>query len=209
VVAGNEMRVSDGERDAAAAELREHFASGRLDQDELDQRLTATFAARTRGDLSAPFTDLPSGPGGLGAGASDGQSRGGRPLGAGGVLGADGPFGPRGPFGPDGHFGPNGPFGPSGRFGPDGPFGPRAMNDRYGRGGAWRAGAGRALSRVIVGSILLWVLLIVGVLGVFGIGTGRPIGFVLIILAFGVLRRLLFSIFGRRRMGRGGRRGRR
>ena len=30
------MRVSDAEREAAAAELREHFASGRLDQEELE-----------------------------------------------------------------------------------------------------------------------------------------------------------------------------
>ncbi|MGH3170790.1 MAG: DUF1707 domain-containing protein, partial [Trebonia sp.] len=29
------MRVSDAEREAAAAELREHFASGRLTQDEM------------------------------------------------------------------------------------------------------------------------------------------------------------------------------
>ena len=54
------MRVSDAEREAAAAELREHFASGRLDQEELEMRLSAVFAARTRGDLSALFTDLPS-----------------------------------------------------------------------------------------------------------------------------------------------------
>ncbi|HEY1666723.1 MAG TPA: DUF1707 domain-containing protein, partial [Trebonia sp.] len=41
------MRVSDAEREAAAAELREHFASGRLTQDEMDERLTAVFAAKT------------------------------------------------------------------------------------------------------------------------------------------------------------------
>jgi hypothetical protein len=53
------MRVGDAERDAAANELREHFASGRLTQDELNERLDQTFAAKTRGDLSALFTDLP------------------------------------------------------------------------------------------------------------------------------------------------------
>src|SRR5579871_6323409 len=64
------MRVSDAEREAAAAELREHFTSGRLDQEELDERLAAIFAAKTRGDLNALFTDLPSsGPGWAGAGA--------------------------------------------------------------------------------------------------------------------------------------------
>jgi hypothetical protein len=47
------------------------------------------------------------------------------------------------------------------------------------------------------------VLLVVGILGAFGFGTGRPIGFVLIFAAFALLRRLLFGIFGRRWGGRG------
>jgi len=73
------MRVSDAEREAAAAELREHFASGRLStSDELDQRLTSVFAAKTRADLNALFTDLPSsGHGWASAGASgSGQASG-------------------------------------------------------------------------------------------------------------------------------------
>jgi hypothetical protein len=50
------------------------------------------------------------------------------------------------------------------------------------------------------------VLFIVGILGVFGIGTGRPFGIVLILAAFAMLRRVLFMIFGRRGgRGRGGR----
>jgi len=49
VAAGHELRVSDAERDAAAAELREHYASGRLDSDELDQRLSAALAASSSG----------------------------------------------------------------------------------------------------------------------------------------------------------------
>lgn len=53
------MRVGDAERDAAAAELREHFASGRLTQDEMSERLEQAFAAKTRGDLHALMTDLP------------------------------------------------------------------------------------------------------------------------------------------------------
>ena len=48
-------------------------------------------------------------------------------------------------------------------------------------------------------SVLVWVLFIVGILGVFGIGAGRPFGVVLIFAAFALLRRLLFMIFGRRR----------
>jgi hypothetical protein len=54
------------------------------------------------------------------------------------------------------------------------------------------------------------VLFIVGILGIFGIGAGRPFGVVLIFAAFALLRRLLFMIFGRRRAragrGRGPRR---
>lgn len=68
VVSGFEMRVGDAERDAAAAELREHFASGRLTQDELNERLDQVFAAKTRGDLHALMTDLP----GAGHGRPDG-----------------------------------------------------------------------------------------------------------------------------------------
>jgi hypothetical protein len=192
VAAGNEMRVSDAERDAAATELREHFASGRLNQDELDQRLTAVFAAKTRGDLNALFTDLPSGHGWPGAGASGGQ-----PLGG----------GPSGPSGPSGPFGPGGPR-PGAWGGPWARPGVTDGEDGWGaRGGGWRGGGGpgRMLSRVIVSSVLLWVLLIVGILGVFGIGAGRPVGIVLIVAAFALLRRLLLIIFGRRRVGRGGR----
>ena len=73
MAAGYEMRVSDAEREAAAAELREHFASGRLNQEELDERLSAAFTARTRGDLNAIFADLPSaGHARAGAGAPGG-----------------------------------------------------------------------------------------------------------------------------------------
>jgi len=219
VAAGNEMRVSDAERDTAATELREHFASGRLDQEELDQRLTDVFAAKTRGDLNASFTDLPPGHGGSAGSASGGQPLGAGPAGTRGWFGSNGPLGNNGPLGPHGPLGPSGRFGPDGPFGPSGPFGAGGRwsgstddGDSWGARGAWRGGggrgAGRVLGRVIVSSVLLWVLLIVGILGVFGIGAGRPLGVVLIFAAFAVLRRLLFSIFGRRRAGRGGGRGR-
>jgi hypothetical protein len=46
-------------------------------------------------------------------------------------------------------------------------------------------------------------LLLLGTLGVFGIGVGRPIAIVLIVAALGLLRRL---IFGRRAGGCGSRR---
>ena len=41
------LRIGDAERDAAAAQLREHFVAGRLTLDELDERLGAAFMAKT------------------------------------------------------------------------------------------------------------------------------------------------------------------
>jgi len=58
--AGSGTRVSDAEREATAAELREHYAGGRLTLDELNERVDKAFAAKTRGDLSAIMHDLPS-----------------------------------------------------------------------------------------------------------------------------------------------------
>lgn len=53
------IRISDADRERVAAQLREHFAEGRLTQDELDERITATFAAKTLGDLRPILADLP------------------------------------------------------------------------------------------------------------------------------------------------------
>jgi hypothetical protein len=53
------IRVGDAERDAAVAALREHFAAGRLDADEFEERVSAALTARTRTDLRRLFTDLP------------------------------------------------------------------------------------------------------------------------------------------------------
>ncbi|MEW2359841.1 DUF1707 domain-containing protein [Spirillospora sp. NPDC029432] len=60
----DEMRIGDAERDAVTTALHEHFAAGRLDREELDERLGATLAAKTHGDLRAIVRDLP-GPSGL------------------------------------------------------------------------------------------------------------------------------------------------
>ena len=54
-----DLRASDAERDAALAELSEHFQSGRLTQDEFDDRSGRALAARTGNDLRELFTDLP------------------------------------------------------------------------------------------------------------------------------------------------------
>jgi DNA-binding PadR family transcriptional regulator len=51
--------VSDADRDLAAAQLREHFAVGRLTHAELDERLTAALTAQTPGDLRGLLADLP------------------------------------------------------------------------------------------------------------------------------------------------------
>ena len=45
------IRVSDADRERVAAGLREHFAEGRLSQEELDERLSAALGAKTAGDL--------------------------------------------------------------------------------------------------------------------------------------------------------------
>jgi hypothetical protein len=176
------MRVGDAEREAAAAELREHYASGRLTLEELNERVDKVFAARTRGDLNALMTDLPSArPGWSSAGASGASGGSAQP---GGAPGAGGPFGTGGPFGPSGPFGPGGSGWSSG---------PRA------------AGPVRTAGSVLVTTLVVAALFTFGIVGAFGFGPSRPIGIVLILAAFGLLRRLFF----RRRVGGCGPRGRR
>jgi hypothetical protein len=52
------VRVSDADREAAAEQLRAAVADGRLELDELDERLTAAYAAKTRAELTAVTADL-------------------------------------------------------------------------------------------------------------------------------------------------------
>jgi hypothetical protein len=182
MASGYEMRVGDAEREATAAELREHYASGRLTLDELNERLDRAFAAKTRGDLDALMRDLPSA----------------RPRAAGSAGSAGG-------FSGAPHAGWTGPgsgwTGPgSGWSGPgSGWSGPGS--GWTGPGARWGAGAcgqaGRTIGSIITSSLLICALLVVGTLGAFGIGAGRPIGIALILMAFGLLRRLIF----RRRRG--------
>jgi hypothetical protein len=56
---GPNIRVGDAEREAVAAQLREHYGDGRLTLDELNERLDQTFAAKTVSELGAVTTDLP------------------------------------------------------------------------------------------------------------------------------------------------------
>ena len=53
------IRVSDADRERVAARLREHFAEGRLSSEELDERISATLAAKTLGELRRTTADLP------------------------------------------------------------------------------------------------------------------------------------------------------
>jgi hypothetical protein len=53
------LRASDEQRDRAAQEIREHFAAGRLDEDELDQRVQAVYSAKTQRELESLLADLP------------------------------------------------------------------------------------------------------------------------------------------------------
>jgi hypothetical protein len=53
------LRASDEQRDRAAAEIREHFAAGRLTDEELGDRVQAAYDARTVGDINALLADLP------------------------------------------------------------------------------------------------------------------------------------------------------
>jgi hypothetical protein len=188
VASGYDMRVGDAERDAAANELREHFATGRLTQDELNERLDRTFAAKTRADLSGLFTDLPTStwqdaPAGGARGMTGGPFGAGRPLGRPGEQWTawDGNYSGRTASGADDAFG-------------DGDAGGACRPGGYGR---------RALGMVVVPLVLLSALLTLGIFSIFG-GGPRPFGFVLILAAFALLRRLIFVIFGRRRGGRGG-----
>ena len=57
--ASQAIRASDGERDQVVAQLQRHFADGRLTQAELEERVGAALAARTRDELHALTADLP------------------------------------------------------------------------------------------------------------------------------------------------------
>ena len=53
------MRVSDAERAEIADQLAQHYGDGRLDQAELDERLSRAMSAKTRADLTGITDDLP------------------------------------------------------------------------------------------------------------------------------------------------------
>ncbi|HWG00725.1 MAG TPA: DUF1707 domain-containing protein [Trebonia sp.] len=167
-----EMRVGHAEREAVATELREHYAVGRLTLDELNERLDKAFAAKTRADLNALMTDLPSA--------------------SGTAAGTGGAAGPAGSAGAGRDWNTGGGWSPGG--GPGGGWGPGVGPGGGGRGAGPGAGGGpgRVIAPMFFGSLVLAGLLIAGGLSLFGMGGTRPFGIVLIIAALSVLRRLFF-----------------
>ena len=161
---GFNVRVGDADRDAVAAQLREHYADGRLTLEELNERLDQAFAAKTKADLNTVMRDLPQAP---------------RP--AAGM-----------PYGGTAWQGPAWP----------GPMAPRPGQD-YGNGG-WGGksqrprGMGNAFAPLMG---LIWFLLILGSVFLFGLGGGdRPLAIVLFLAAMALVRRL-FGLGRRRRYG--------
>ena len=55
-----DLRISDTDRDRAAEVLREAHAEGRISIDELDERLTSVYNAKTFADLVPVTRDLPA-----------------------------------------------------------------------------------------------------------------------------------------------------
>jgi Domain of unknown function (DUF1707) len=174
------IRVSDADRDAVAAQLREHYAQGRLTQEELNERLDRTFASRTNLELAAVTSDLPYA----------------APR---GVLPSDS----AGPGG-SGQWG----RGWSGQNWAGPAWGGRSWGGPGGDRGHeyWHRGRGKSsLLGLIPLMFCFWCLIVL--LGVMGFGLGSGPSIVVIVLgALAVLRRLIG--FGRRRTVRA-RRGRR
>jgi Domain of unknown function (DUF1707) len=56
------LRASDADRDAVAERLRQAAVEGRLDADELEQRLHRALRAKTYGELDRLLGDLPARP---------------------------------------------------------------------------------------------------------------------------------------------------
>jgi uncharacterized protein DUF1707 len=164
MASGYNVRVGDADREAVAAQLREHYADGRLTLEELNERLDQAFAAKTKADLNTVMRDLPQ------------ATRPGAGLPS---AGAGWPVSP----------------GP-GR--------------QYGQGG-WDGGRSRGPGGVFAPMLgLVWLLVILGSVLMFGLGGGdRPIAIVLFLAALALVRRLFGLGRGRGPRGPRGPRGRR
>lgn len=56
------MRASDADREAMAEILRRHYAAGRLDAEEFEERIGQCLSAKRLSDLDGLLTDLPREP---------------------------------------------------------------------------------------------------------------------------------------------------
>ena len=169
------IRVSDADRDAVAAQLREHYAQGRLTLDELNARLDRAFASRTNLELAAVTSDLPYAP-----------SR--------GVLPADRMR--QGSYGQGGRGDQQ--YDQRWSQGRDGQW--RAAAGCGASGGQWGQGRGAAASLlgvVMVACTFLCLLVLLAAMG-FGLGSGPSI-VVIIMGALAMLRRL-FGLARRKTM---------
>jgi Domain of unknown function (DUF1707) len=183
---GSNIRVGDAERDATATQLREHYATGRLTLDELNERLDQTFKARTGADLNAVMRDLPP-MGSPWAGATAGT----------GGFGASGQS-PRTSHQLGGSQSQWGPQAPGGQWGGQGD---------QGNGSGARRGGLSAVASLIPVLLAVGALFVLGSLFAFGFGGGRPLGIVFFLAAVALIRRLFGGRRGfGRRYGRCGRR---
>ncbi|UUU33604.1 DUF1707 domain-containing protein [Streptomyces sp. CA-210063] len=57
--AAMDLRASDADRERVSEQLRDALAEGRLDMEEFEERLDATYKARTYGELAPITRDLP------------------------------------------------------------------------------------------------------------------------------------------------------
>lgn len=57
-----DLRIGTAERERAASALAEHYAAGRLQTEEFDQRVRSAYQARTGAELAELFGDLPGEP---------------------------------------------------------------------------------------------------------------------------------------------------
>ena len=56
------LRAADADRDGVAETLREQHLAGRIDTDELQERIERCYAAKTYAELDALLADLPRDP---------------------------------------------------------------------------------------------------------------------------------------------------
>jgi hypothetical protein len=56
------LRAADADREATGERLRHHHAEGRLDTEELQERIDRCYQAKTVGELERLLTDLPPEP---------------------------------------------------------------------------------------------------------------------------------------------------